>query len=245
MRDEEDGTGIPVGNTRRWPASVGWVTVMLAETAQALVGIWHRPATGKVREVAPTSAGASAPRVSTSRQGGTVWKLSFRATGVMSKALLLAGSMSAKAVGAVILAAFTSCRAAPAATVPVTVKVACPVDCVVTEAALSVLLLADAKVTCWLAMPAPLESVNDTVYVPELANIKLGGPVRFSFVPVTSTGTVAVALPAVAVTVIFRFVGSPAALSVAVAAPLASVVPCVTVKPPESDVNVTKTPVRN
>jgi hypothetical protein len=61
----------------------------------------------------------------------------------------------------------------------------------------------------------------------------------------TATGTVAVLLPAVAVTVMVRLAGSPAALKVAVAAPFALVVAWVTVKPPEVAEKLTATPDTN
>ena len=62
-------------------------------------------------------------------------------------------------------------------------------------------------------------------------------------VPMTLTGIVAVVLPTLAVTVIVRLVGSPASVSVAVAAPFASVTPpLVTVSPPDVEVNCTVAP---
>jgi hypothetical protein len=53
---------------------------------------------------------------------------------------------------------------------------------------------------------------------------------------------VEVAVPAFAVTVIERELGSFGVVSTAVAAPVVSVTPCVTAKPPESAVNATVTP---
>ena len=58
----------------------------------------------------------------------------------------------------------------------------------------------------------------------------------------TCTCTVAVSPEAVAVTVMVRVTESPAVDSVAVAAPVASVVPCVTAMPPELAEKVTSTP---
>ena len=63
--------------------------------------------------------------------------------------------------------------------------------------------------------------------------------------PVTDTTALAVSASVVAVTVISREVGSPAASSVAVATPFESVTDCVTVRPPESAAKVTRAPARN
>jgi len=60
----------------------------------------------------------------------------------------------------------------------------------------------------------------------------LEGPVTVRLVPVTVTGTVAVAPAAVAVTVMVRLVGSPAALKVATAVPVAAAVFVTVLVPP-------------
>ncbi len=94
----------------------------------------------------------------------------------------------------------------------------------VTEVALKVLPSFELKVTGIFAIPTLAELVNDTVYVPEPLKTRVAEPPTVIAVPVTATGTVAEALEAVAVTVMLRSVGSPAALKVAMAAPVVSVV---------------------
>ncbi len=81
--------------------------------------------------------------------------------------------------------------------------------------------------------------------MPEPFNTSVADPPTVIAVPVTLTGTVTLLLPAVAVTVIVRSVGSPAALKVAVAAPVASVVAWVTARPPEVAAKPTVTPETN
>ena len=65
---------------------------------------------------------------------------------------------------------------------------------------------------------------------------------RVRVVPTTGMMIFALLAPTVAVTVILRLVGSPAAESVAMAAPVASVVACVTVMPPDVAAKPTVTP---
>src|SRR6185369_2351311 len=72
------GAVVPPGKRRRSPALPGRTTAILIATAFADAGIPHRPVTGNVR-VAPAFSpgppeGPGAPRVSATRQGGTVKK---------------------------------------------------------------------------------------------------------------------------------------------------------------------------
>lgn len=129
-------------------------------------------------------------------------------------------------------------------TLPVMVKVALPNALVVRLVPLSVLPAADATVTVAPGMGAFAESSSVTVYVPVLPRIRLEGPVSVAVVPTTPTVIVADCVPAVAVTVIERLVGSPAVPSVAIASPLAPVVAVVTAIPPEVALKPTGTPVR-
>ena len=79
--------------------------------------------------------------------------------------------------------------------------------------------------------------------MPALPRIRLAGPLSVAVVPTTPTMIVDDCVPAVAVTVMERSVGSPAVPRVAVASPLAPVVAVVTAKPPEVAPKVTGTPV--
>jgi len=130
-----------------------------------------------------------------------------------------------------------------AALVAVTVKVAWPVESVVTELALRVLPALDASVTAVPAMPLFPESVTPTVYVPGVPWTRLFGPPKVMEVPTTRTSIVELAPLATAVTVIVRVEGSPATERVAVAAPLAPVTPVpFTVRPPELAEKLTGAP---
>src|ERR1700728_1412540 len=135
-------------------------------------------------------------------------------------------------------------RVSVPALLPVTVKVASPLAFVVRLVALSVLPAADATVTVSPGMAAPAELVSDKVYVPILPRIRLAGPLSVADVPTTPTSIVADFVPAEAVTVIERSVGSPAVPSVAVPSPFVPVVAVVTARPPEVALKVTGTPVR-
>ena len=64
-------------------------------------------------------------------------------------------------------------------------NVAVPVELVTTEAALSVLLRADATVTVWLATALLPESTRVTVYVPCWFSVRPTGPCTDSEVPAT------------------------------------------------------------
>jgi hypothetical protein len=87
------------------------------------------------------------------------------------------------------------------------------------------------------------KSASVTLYAPEAPSTSEEGPVSVRVVPTTGMMIFAVLGPTVAVTVMLRLVGSPAAESDAVAVPVASVVPWVTVRPPEVAAKVTGTPV--
>ncbi len=82
------------------------------------------------------------------------------------------------------------------------------------------------------------------MHAPLLPSTRFAGPLSVSDVPVTLTGSVVIAVPAFAVTVIVRLVGSVPAFNVALAKPLASVTAWVTVSTPDVTANVTVTPAR-
>jgi hypothetical protein len=128
------------------------------------------------------------------------------------------------------------------AAVAVSVKVASPVELVVTGVALIVLPFADVIATLVLAMGLPAESTSVAVYVPAAPMTRLEGPLRLSLVPMTLTVTVAFVEPANPVTVICRSLVSPPVLRLAEAVPVDPVVPFVTSIAPEDAVNVTGTP---
>src|SRR5262245_15981688 len=60
---------------RRSPATVGWLTVKLNDTACASAGIPHCPPIEKVRLAPAARAGGRVDRVSPTRQGVIVWYL--------------------------------------------------------------------------------------------------------------------------------------------------------------------------
>src|SRR5213593_2732997 len=64
------GIGIPAGRTTRFPAAAGCVTVTLIETAFALGGMSHSPATVTLR-MAPAARARAVLRVSIKRQGAS------------------------------------------------------------------------------------------------------------------------------------------------------------------------------
>src|SRR3954469_17853384 len=96
---------------------------------------------------------------------------------------------------------------------------ALPVASVKTGVCERPLALDEVIVTDLFAMPAPAPVVSTTLYLPVLPVGNAVGPLSESAVPVTPTVTVLCALPLMPVTVIVRFVGSPAVLSVAVSTP--------------------------
>ncbi len=91
-------------------------------------------------------------------------------------------------------------------------------------------------------MPVPPESESVAVKFAWAPCTRLVGPLKVSVVPTTATGIVELLVPAVAVTVMIRFWELVPALRVAIAVPVASVVPWVIDSAPEVAWKLTGTP---
>src|SRR5229473_1415013 len=96
----------PAGKRLTYPATLGWVTARLTESAFAVDGMPQMPATAKTRVCCPCRTGppmGAPPRVSTTRHGATVKKLTPGRMSV-SVAELLAGFGSTNPPGALTVA---------------------------------------------------------------------------------------------------------------------------------------------